>query len=240
MGYDLRYPKIAGNDREQLVQMKNYLYQLVDQLQWALNNISDSVSTNQANAISLTPKSQATATKSPTVDTQTTFNALKPLIIKSADIVSAYYEEINKRLEGEYVAQSDFGEFRQETVQDIEANSTGIAQFFTNLQKITTDIGILNDSLKEVNAHIKSGLLDDDIYGIEIGQTTTIDGDEVFNKYARFTSEKLSFYDKDTEVAYISGYKLYITNAEITGTAKFGAFLLDTSKGFTLKWAGRG
>ena len=64
---------------------------------------------------------------------------------------------------------------------------------------------------------------------------------EVFNKYARFTAGRLSFYDKnDIEVAYISDYKLYITNAEIKGTLKLGAFLIDTSKGFRLKWVGRG
>ena len=96
-----------------------------------------------------------------------------------------------------------------------------------------------------MNAHIKPGILyyEDGIpvYGLEIGQKNTIDGVEVFNKYARFTSNKLSFYDQNgTEVAYISDYKLYITNMEITGTAKFGAFLLNTTKGFRLKCVGRG
>lgn len=242
MGFDLRFPKITGTtEREQLAQIKSYLHQLVEQLQWAMNNIDSS----QNSAVASTPKSLASTAKT-TVDSQATFDAIKHLIIKSAEIVEAYSEEINKRLVSEYVAVSDFGEFKEQTVQDIEANSTEIEQFYTNLQEIITDIENINFTLLEVNAHIRSGLLytDEDgipVYGLEIGQINTVDGEEVFNKFARFTADRLSFYDQNgSEVAYISDYKLHITHMEITGTATFGAFLIDTSKGFKLKWVGRG
>lgn len=242
MGYDLRYPMItATSEKDQLVQIKSYLHQLVEQLQWALNNIN----TVQSNYTAPTTKSE-TSKKEEETDTQATFDAIKPLIIKSADIVTAYYEEISKRFEGNYVAQSDFGTYSEQTAQDILTNSTEIEQFYTNLQEIITDIENINFTLLEVNAHIKSGLLynDDDgipVYGLEIGQINTIDGEEVFSKYARFTADRLSFYDQnDYEVAYISDSKLYIRHAEITGTLKAGAFLLDTTKGFKLKYVGRG
>jgi hypothetical protein len=59
----------------------------------------------------------------------------------------------------------------------------------------------------------------------------------VFSKYARFVADKLSFYDKnDTEVAYISDYKLYITNAQITGTLNLGRYELDPTDGLAFKW----
>ena len=89
----------------------------------------------------------------------------------------------------------------------------------------------MEHTLIEVNAHIKSGLLYYDeagapVYGLEIGQRTEIDGVETFNKYARFTSEKLSFYDSnDNEVAYISDKKLYITHVEVTGSFTLGGFV---------------
>ena len=323
MAYDIRYPMITGaSEREQLIQMKSYLHQLVEQLNYSLNNID----TLQVQYITAPPKSESSR-KEADKGTQVTFNALKPLIIKSAEIVNAYYEEINERLEGTYVAQSDFGTFQEQTLQEITKNSTEITQVLTNVQTIVTDVntiganvqavetnlqdtkvgigsnletlsdevGQLDSDLRgvkegvetnlqgladevgaidskledaksainsdietlknelnnivysiiEVNAHIKSGLLYYDeneipIYGLEIGQINIIDGVEVFNKYARFTAGRLSFYDKnDTEVAYISDYKLYITNAEITGTLKLGAFLVDTTYGFRLKYVGR-
>lgn len=435
MPYDLRYPMITGaSEEEQLTQLKSYLYQLVEQLNYSLNNI-DKVQIQYIQ----TPTKNESSKKADEKGTQATFDALKPLIIKSAEIVEAYYEEINERLEGLYVAQSDFGTFQEQTLQEIKRNSTGITQVFTNVQtiasnvntidsnvqnidskvktidssvqqidtkvstidsftttigtKVTTidskvstidtelktvgeSVGTLDTTLKvvegnvgnldtnlktvegnvntldtnlktvegtvgtidtnlktvegnvgqlgtnlqdtksgiganldalsaevgqidtdlqgiktgvdtnlkaltedvgeidskldqakkdidgdlealkkevgnivysiiEVNAHIKSGLLDYDdneipIYGLEVGQKNTVDGVEVFNKFARFTSDRLSFYDKNNkEVAYISDYKLYITNAEITETLKLGAFLIDTSEGFRLKYIGR-
>lgn len=236
----LRFPNITGQtEREQMVQLKSYLYQLVGDLQFALDNVG------VANNATTTPKSTTPALKD-TANPEATFSAIKSLIIKSADIVQAYYEEISTRLNGMYVAESDFGTFVENTEQEIKQSSTDIEQIFTNVQKISSDIEDITFTLGEVNAHIKSGILyydDDDlpVYGLEVGQKNTIDGEEVFNKYARFTSDRLSFYDPNgTEVAYISDYKLYISKAEVTGTLKLGAFLIDTSKGFTLKYVGRG
>lgn len=243
MGFDLRLPNITGvTEREQLSQIKSYLYQFAQQLQWALSTIDTSSISNQV--ASQSPQKVIVQAKEQSAEVS--FNALKSLIIKSADIVNAYYDEISDRLSGLYVASSDFGTYIEETDAKIKKTSTDITQNYTDIQKIFTDIENLSFSLAEAQAHIKSGLLyyDNDgipVYGLEIGQKNTVDGEEVFNKYARFTSGRLSFYDRnDTEVAYISDYKLYITNAEITGSLRLGAFQINTSKGFSLKYVGRG
>lgn len=242
-GVDIRLPQINGaSEKEQLSQVKSYLYQLASQLQWALKNVDTSTNTVVVTSV---PKSLSPSSEAAPKDAQATFNAIKGLIIKSADIVDAYYEEISNKFSGSYVAQSDFGTYIEETEQEITKNSTGIEQTFSNIQKIFTDIENISSVLAEVNAHIHSGILyyDDNgipVYGLEIGQKNYIDGEEVFNKYARFTSDRLSFYDYNgTEVAYISDYKLYITHVEITGSVKGGGFKLNLSKGLTLKWVGR-
>jgi hypothetical protein len=241
MSFELRFPNITAQDEKgQLIQMRSYMHQLVEQLQWALNDLSSTASGCVVAASA--PKSQASAPAK--VDAEATFNAVKSLIIKSADIVTAYYDEINRRLEGLYVAESDFGAFAEQTSQDILQTSTGIETLYTNIQTILTDIESISHTIIETNAHINSGLLyyDEDgipIYGLEIGQRNTVDGVEVFNKYARFTSDRLSFYDQnDTEVAYISDYKLYITNAVIRNSLKIGGYMLDTSNGLAFKWEG--
>ena len=302
---NLRLPNINGaTEQERLKQTQSYLYQLVEQLQFALNTLEGSQNTS-TEAKSQMPvrviQSSPIATMSldrnrGLSDDQATFQAIKPLIIKSADIINAYYEEINTRLESLYVAQSDFGTFVEQNTQTIEATATDVAQRFENVQSIfldevelidsdlqgvkasietnikdltdevskfdpkikeakdaiVSDIDKLKDSLNtlneiviEVNANIKSGLIDHDdngipIYGLEIGQKNTINGVEVFNKFARFSAGRLSFFDNNgTEVAYISDYKLYITHAEVTGTLKLGGYLVDTSNGVTFKWVGR-
>lgn len=236
MAIELRLPKIQGNDREQLAQIRSYLYQLTEQLQWALNNVNTSsvnyvVQQIPSGASSYSQVATMSLDSEGDFDAEVAFDALKPLIIKSADIVQAYYEEINSRLVGEYVAESDFGTFVEQTEQNISQSSTDIEQAFANIQQILTDIEKLNFTLGEVNARIKTGIVDHDdnelpVYGVEIGQENTIDGEKVFKKFARFTSDRLSFYDQnDTEVAYISDYKLYIRNAEITNSFKIGGFV---------------
>ena len=258
MGINLRLPNITGpTERERLSQMQSYLFQLVEQLNWALQNVD----TSNAEVVNPTPRSLL-----PSVggsygvmplgdDPQTTFNSIKSLIIKSADIVEAYYEEISNRLEGVYVAESDFGTYKQETSQTIEENSTGVSNAFTNIQtiekNITADfkgvkdaVDALNYSIIEVTANTKTGILYYDgetpVYGFEVGQKNVINGVETFNKFARFTAGRLSFYDRNgTEVAYVSDYKLYITHAEVTGTLKLGGYLVDTTNGLTFKWVGR-
>lgn len=249
MGVNIRLPQITDpTEKGQLAQIRSYLFQLAEQLQWALKNVDTSSNTV---VVTPTPKSLSAASpkgvstlSSGTESAEAKFASIKALIIKSADIVDAYYEEINKRLVGEYVAVSDFGTFREQTIQDIEESSTGIDQFYTNIQEIIGDIENINFKLLEVNAHIRAGLLfvEDGmpVYGLEIGQKNIVDGEEVFNKYARFTADRLSFYDQnDVEVAYISDYKIHITHAEVSGTLKVGGYLIETNNGLAFKWVGR-
>lgn len=242
MSIDIRLPNINGkSDREQLQQVRSYLYQLAEQLQFALNTLESSA----GNVVVSQPKSAAPSV-AVKIDEVATFNAIKSLIIKSAEIVDAYTDTISERLDGEYVATSDFGVFTERTAQDIAANATSIESIYSNVQEILSDIQNLESTLIAVNAYIRSGLLYTDesgvpIYGLEIGQKNEVDGVEVFNKYAQFTSDRLSFFDSnDIEVAYISDYKLHITNAEITGILTLGGFQINTTKGFRLKYVGRG
>lgn len=276
MGIDLRYPNITGaTEREQIQQLTSYLFQFVDQLQYVIGSFDTTVSGGSSNTTGKKTSGEVS------YDPQILFSDIKALIIKSADIVNAYYEKLRYRFEGVYVAQSDFGTFEEQTRLDIEASSTAIEQNFTDYQKISSEVSSvgaairdtkaeadaaikdvssevgqldgtlrdmktevdgsiedlkgelqnLNFSIAEVSANIRSGLLyyDGDgipVYGLEVGQKTMIDGVEVFDKFARFTSDRLSFYDNnDNEVAYISDRKLYINHAEVTGTFRMGGFV---------------
>lgn len=256
MSVEIRLPNITGGSAEsQLAQVKSYLYQMVGQLNYALATVETAaVKASSVNASSAESKQKE--------DPANTFNNIKALIIKSADIVTAYYDEISKRLEGVYIAEASFPEgiaaFIQNTSNDVIANSEYISQMYTNVQTILSDVEDIKNDQINVRAHIKTGLLyyvgedgtESDteledgtpVYGVEVGQIVSDEnGNESFNKFARFMADRLSFYDQNgSEVAYISDYKLYITNAEITGSLKLGGFTVDTTRGFTLRWVGRG
>ena len=242
MSFNIRIPNItATTTTAQIRQVHSYLYQVVEQLNWALNNIE---STNNADT-KVSTNETATQENTP-LDT---FNGIKGLIIKSADIVNAYYEEIDNllKLSGEYVAEASFPEgsatFVQNTNNTLKANSESISQFYTNMQEVISDVDALGKQLIDVNAYIRSGLLyyegDTPIYGVEVGQETVKNGEKVFNQYARFVANKLSFYDSNGyEAAYISDKKLFIDNVEINISFTMGGFVdtVQPDKSIVTKW----
>lgn len=240
MSIDIRLPNInAANEQGQLSQMRSYLYQLVEQLNWALNTVQDGAVQTVVQPMTAPTVSGTAAAEQ---EAQDTFNSIKSLIIKSADIVNAYYETMRLRMDGEYVAESDFGVYRRTTAAELSATIDSVNQLYTDLQSVEETADGAYDSVRAVTANIKTGLLYTNesgvpVYGLEVGQRNVENGVESFRKYARFTANRLSFYDQnDTEVAYISDYKLFITQAQITGSITLGRYVADMSDGLAFKW----
>lgn len=211
--------QLSGSEREQLEGMKTYLYQLAQDLQFALGAVEKQIITVQDTAANA-ERTLRSVSESQTPKAQ--FSGLKALIIKSADIVNAYYEEINRRLSELYVAQSDFGTYRQETQQEITENAQGITRAFSDMQAIGDTLAQVQAAVTQVNAWIKTGKLGEDensvpIYGVEIGQQTEKNGLVVFQKFARLMADRLSFFDQNgVEVSFIGDETMHITRAEIS------------------------
>ena len=240
MSIDIRLPNInSATEQGQLSQMRSYLYQLVEQLNWALNTVQDGAVQTVVQPMTAPTASGTSAAEQ---EAQDTFNSIKSLIIKSADIVNAYYETMRLRMDGEYVAESDFGVYRRTTAAELSATIDSVNQLYTDLQSVEETADGAYDSVRAVTANIKTGLLYTNesgvpVYGLEVGQRNVENGVESFRKYARFTANRLSFYDQnDTEVAYISDYKLFITQAQITGSITLGRYVADMSDGLAFKW----
>ena len=214
--------QITGSGQEQLRQIQSYLFRLSQELELALGTVDKQLLTLRDTAAQ-TERAVRTVSESQSPKAQ--FSSLKALIIKSADIVNAYYEEIGRKLSGEYVAQSDFGTFRQETRQSITENSQGITRAFSDLQTIESTLAELSGAVTQVNAWIKTGKLGEDqdsvpVYGVEIGQQTEKDGIVAFQKFARLLADRLSFFDRNgLEVSYIGEESMHITRAEVSALA---------------------
>lgn len=245
MSTDIRYPNITEtSDAGQLRQVKSFLFQLVEQLNWALKQ-------TETGETAAAYRSVASGAAAETGQAVSSFNSIKGLIIKSADIVNAYYEKIDTmlKLSGDYVAQSDFGTYREETELRVSANSTSIEAAFADLQSIYESVAGLETSLIDVTAHVKAGIMEygsdgAPVFGLEIGQrNVTEDGEEVFNQYARFTADRLSFYDSaGREVTYISDNKLFIDNAQVTGSMILGGYKdsVGSDGSIVTRWIGIG
>lgn len=213
MSLNVRLPENRGGSvEEQLGQLRSFLFQLARQLE----TLPVAYTENPGNASG----SRGTA-RPGSVSPAAAFANLKPLIIKSADIVEAYSQQIQRKLEGHFLAQSRFGNYEQTTSQEILENSQEIRRSFQQTQRIESRVSGVESGIEQVNAYVKTGLLTTDdrgvpIYGIEIGQQETVDGAQGFRKYARLASQRLSFYDgNNQEVAYISDRMLTVTSAGI-------------------------
>ena len=154
--------QLSGSDREQLQGMKTYLYQLAQELQFALGTVEKQITSVQDTAANA-QREVRSVSESQTPKAQ--FSGLKALIIKSADIVEAYYEEINRRLSGQYLAISDFGTYRQETEQVITENSQGITRVFSDVQTISTSLGQAQADIQAMDASL--GQAQSDIQAID-------------------------------------------------------------------------
>jgi hypothetical protein len=100
----------------------------------------------------------------------------------------------------------------------------------------------IEDEIKTTNAYINRGLLyyDDTgkaVYGLEVGETSD---DGAFLKYARFISDRLSFFDKNgEEIAYIGAGCLYVRGKTVfLGEIQLGGYKTDTSDGLAFTWIG--
>lgn len=105
MSFVLKLPNItAPSASGKIEQIRGYLYQLTEQLEWALNSIESSKDISKSEA-------------------QATFNSIKSLIINSAEIVEAYSEKISKTLSGKYTyANKDFNELKHNTGYYIDSS----------------------------------------------------------------------------------------------------------------------
>lgn len=241
MSIDIRLPHItATTDAGKLQQMQSYMYQLAEQLNWALNTVESAQAGNVTAGVVYQQRANTTPQEA-----EDTFNSIKALIIKSADIVKAFETTIFSDFNGKYFADSDFGTYLEETSRKVEESSKGVTETFTRVESIDSRVEGVEDEIKTTNAYIQRGLLSNGEYGIEIGETSE---EGVFRQYARFTSDKLSFHDVNGyEVAYIGAGDsnngdtkcLYVTGrAVFQGEIHFRGYKVDTSDGLAFTWIG--
>ena len=173
---------------------------------------------------------------------------------KTVDGLMVKAEDLNGKVSGLELTTESFKTY----VENNFVTAEGFESYKSTAEQTAKDFTEKFESLdqyrNETSAHIKSGLLgyaedNTPMYGIEIGQRTTNDGEEIFNRYARFTSDKLSFYDHmGDDVASVGYRKMSIANVEVTGrkgTDDHGSFKQGGYMDITLadgsiitKWVG--
>jgi len=127
MSYDIRKPMITeSTERGQLLQIKSYLIQLVDQLNFALRALERGA--GNASTTEGEPSLKLTAGL---------FSEIKSLIMKSSDIINAYYEKMEpkfgEKIEEHNTAEDSHADIRElikkltETLDTFEDGEDGVS-----------------------------------------------------------------------------------------------------------------
>lgn len=301
-----------SNDNK-FILLKNYLYELNEALAQALDDKTTTelqIFTQSVNEKDKSNSEKIIALKNQSIKR---FDALKQDILRTADELEKEYttkleqtkEEIRLEAEGEFVAQSQFGEYKNETASQYKQMSEAIQSNVTKTEALSTSVedykrttdskivqqaesitsqiseayatknevngledrveskivqtstnitdnfnksltylsddistvgGNVKEFVSELNVYIRRGELEPNVYGIEIGRSDSL-------IKARFTNDRLSFYQGSSEVAYISQNNLYITRAEVLdylkiGNESQGFFVFDTTEnGLEVRWS---
>lgn len=224
----------------------DYLFRLSEALNVAMAQTEASVQEQKEAAASISPAAKKANEE------------LKSLIMNTANIVCREMDELSTQLHGQYtVISEEFGMYREELTSTITATAEGILQQYnyeSRLDALDGKAAGFDSYRNRTEGYIRQGFIDYDesgmpILGVAIGQnlkstTVTVDGQAVeqfdsAQSCAFYTSEKVSFRIGGNEVAYISNRKLYILDAEVTGSLTVGGWLMSHGNaGFTMRYIG--
>ena len=154
--------------------------------------------------------------------------------------IAVQADAIISQVESQYYSKTDGVELENRISSQITQTEKNITENFSeDIALLSQDIssvgGVVSELVSDLDVYIRRGELEENVYGIEIGRSDS-------NIKARFTNDRLSFYQGASEVAYISGSSLYITNADVLdylriGNSSQGYFLFDTtSNGLEVRW----
>lgn len=234
------YP--SGTVEQQVLQQYSYLFQMAQQLNLAL----EAAESSRTAAVQAAGKSRAAQ------GTEQEYQNLKSLIIKTADTVQRRMDQLSARLEGEYVASSEFGSYVEKLSAYIEAHPDALTQYYSFCSDLQEDVDAVNAAFGSYKAgtegYIRTGVVYYEgalpVYGVAVGQnltTTLVDGVETVaqNDFrATFTAKRLSFWQDSTEVAYVSDNRLYIRDITVLDSVTLGGWKLASENGLAFQWIG--
>ena len=218
----------------------SYLYQAMEQIENALNHITTDQVVGIENIGSGNNQQSQAVDQNIRNELNSQVSGLKSLIIKTADSIRAEHDESMTDLKSSYVAQSEFGEYRENISNRITESAEGLRQDISLMENTISgkaDQAAFEAYKTELEGYIHIGLivLPDGTRrpGVAIGtdireeKTVDADGNETvilhdIPQAAAFTSERLSFFLNNAEVAYISNGQLYITDARVTKNLRLG------------------
>lgn len=240
-------PYPTGTPQQMAARQYSYLFQMVQQLNLALESLQSGTAAPTGGGVQSAPMGAAVTALGQQVAN------LRSLVIKTAEEVEKHTETISAQLEEDYVAKSQFGTYVQELSAYLEATPEALSQYYRFAGQLQAEVAAVDAALRhyriDTQGYIRSGIVayDDDgtpRYGVAVGQNLVsrqVDGETVIEPSdfrAVFTARRLSFYQDDTEVAYLSDHRLYITDITVLSGLSIGQWRIESQGGLAFQWMG--
>lgn len=194
------YPNLSGTVDNQLLQLKSYLYQVADQLNYSFENEE-----TRSQALREETVLQVEESVSPALD------SVKSMIIKTADEIKVNTQKEIETLSGSIEAVSEeFGTF----VGEYDATITRTEERFTD---VFNRIETVNGQIYNYNTYIITGHLFDidgkSYDGIAIGTNLAPDADDniVGDTLIAITPDELSVWRNRVKIGYFTGDRFKVT-----------------------------
>lgn len=247
-------PKPGADADASLRQMYNWLFQMTEQLNVALNVVSSGEQTVMVGGQG-GGSGENDVLDAAREEINNQRNELKSLIIKTADTVRLEFDREIQQLESNFVAESEFGRYQEDVTRQIEETAQGTLETYATkigLDSYIEDSAGLKAWQAETSGFIRRGYItrnaeDVPILGIAVGQDITTkavdaDGNEQIDVSSAnigfFTSTGLEFYINGVKVASFANEGADMKNATISGKLQIGNWLITHNNGFDISWVG--
>ena len=146
-------PQLNGSTQQQLAALRDYLVRMAQSLQTVEGLVEKRMD-------GLTPAQKKEMAASVTQQTA----SLKSLIVKTAGVIRSSVEALETELHSSYVAESEFGEYREYAEGKFTQTATEVTEIYDRTSQISTD---LLDFRSSIQGEIKRGLIEDPDTGEE-------------------------------------------------------------------------
>ena len=239
-------PYPTGTASQIAARQYSYLFQMAQQLNLALEALESGAAVQGHGGVQQGPSGSAMAAL------QQQYETLRSQIVKTAEQVEKTTEALTAKLNEEYVAQSEFGTYVQRLSAYLEANPEALTQYYGFCGDLQANVAAVDAAFNhyrlDTQGYIRTGIVsyegDTPVYGVAVGQNLTtrqVDGETVVeqnNFRAVFTSRRLGFWQDDTEIAYLSDNRLYITDITVLSGLNVGKWRMDSTSGLAFQWMG--
>ena len=239
-------PYPTGTAAQIAARQYSYLFQMAQQLNLALEALESGAAVQGQGGVQQSPSGNAVAAL------QQQYENLRSQIVKTAQQVEKTTESLTAKLNEEYVAQSEFGTYVQQLSAYLEANPDALTQYYGFCGDLQANVAAVDAAFNhyrvDTQGYIRTGIVsydgDTPVYGVAVGQNLTtrqVDGETVVeqnNFRAVFTSRRLGFWQDDTEIAYLSDNRLYITDITVLSGLNVGKWRMDSTAGLAFQWMG--